>query len=380
MPNSTFATLPFSSSKTVSWIHIGDTHITRDGEQNALDLGRIVDEINALYADGGIDFVFVPGDIADDGSEAAYQVFRKHLDRLQLPWCGIVGDHDVHEESFGNFRKYISEDLQSAFTIGPYRFLRLNAFSVPKPDSFVLDEQQLAWIETELQKVEQAQQQAILLLHCYPSELKQGGTELKKLLQRYPVLLIDMGHTHYNELSNDGTVLYSATRSTGQIEEGPVGYSVTTIDKNTVSWYFVPLGSPSLLAITQPEDARLVTDRTLSHRQTGEIRIHAKVWTAHKPTEVVAHLREEQVPLTSRDGIFWTGRIESESLPTGTHELRVSAKGIAAEVLETRVRVVVGLWAKPAFADGDNENALGAWEERGLLGTQLGPNKNGKKW
>jgi hypothetical protein len=28
----------------------------------------------------------------------------------------------------------------------------------------------------------------------------------------------------------------------------------------------------------------------------------------------------------------------------------------------------------------DQDNALEAWPEHGLLGTQLGPNKNGKKW
>jgi hypothetical protein len=29
-----------------------------------------------------------------------------------------------------------------------------------------------------------------------------------------------MGHTHDNELANDGHIIYAATRSTGQIEEG----------------------------------------------------------------------------------------------------------------------------------------------------------------
>lgn len=127
-----FASLPFPSNRTVSWIHIGDTHLTRPGEQNEIDLGRIVDEINAVYAHKGIDFVFVPGDIADDGSVVAYEAFRKHLDRLQVPWFGIVGDHDVHERNFDNFRKYVAEDLYSSFSIGPYLVLRLNAFSEPR--------------------------------------------------------------------------------------------------------------------------------------------------------------------------------------------------------------------------------------------------------
>ena len=50
MPIPIFDSLPFSPSETVSWIHIGDLHMTRSGEQNEIDLGRIVDEVNEVYA------------------------------------------------------------------------------------------------------------------------------------------------------------------------------------------------------------------------------------------------------------------------------------------------------------------------------------------
>jgi Icc protein len=45
---------------------------------------------------------------------------------------------------------------------------------------------------------------AILLLHYYPSDLKQGGERLRAMVESTAVRLIDMGHTHYNELANDG--------------------------------------------------------------------------------------------------------------------------------------------------------------------------------
>ena len=35
--------------------------------------------------------------------------------------------------------------------------------------------------------------------------------------------------------------------------------------------------------------------------------------------------------------------------------------------------------ANPA-SDHEDRFTIGAWPEHGLLGTQLGPNKNGKKW
>ena len=50
-----------------------------------------------------------------------------------------------------------------------------------------------------------------------------------------------MGHTHYNELSNDGHTLYTATRSTGTDRRGAtVGFSVTNLDNGiVVSWRFI---------------------------------------------------------------------------------------------------------------------------------------------
>ena len=108
MISQTSQLLAANPSRVVSWIHIGDTHITNAREQNAIDLGKIVDEINEVYAHGGIDFVFLPGDIADDGSAVGYCAVRAHLDRLAVPWCAIVGDHDVHERTFANFQTYVA--------------------------------------------------------------------------------------------------------------------------------------------------------------------------------------------------------------------------------------------------------------------------------
>lgn len=371
--------LPLNSYGTVSWIQIGDTHITRAGEQNEADLGKIVDEINEVYAHGGIDFVFLPGDIADNGSGRAYRAVRAHLDRLTLPWCAILGDHDVHEENFDNFQAYIESELYSAFTVGAYRFFRLNAFSQPRPDSFVVDEGQLDWLEEELLRCSAQNMQAVLLLHCYPSDLKQGNLRISELLHKYPVLLVAMGHTHYNEISNDGTVLYSATRSTGQVEEGPVGYSVTSLDKGLVSWHFVRLGSPSLVAITHPADDRLVTARS-DTAASREIEVRAKIWS-HVPIVMArALLNGRDAPLSSVDGFLWSCPLNTIGAEDGLHRLQVIAEDIAGVRLSSDIRITIGPRASRTFSGIDQENQIGAWAERDILGSQLGPNKNGRKW
>ena len=78
----------------ISWIHIGDLHMKKAGEQNHLDLQTIAEQINHTFAPS-VAFAYLPGDVADDGSKESYAVVRQVIDRLQLPWCAILGDHDV---------------------------------------------------------------------------------------------------------------------------------------------------------------------------------------------------------------------------------------------------------------------------------------------
>jgi hypothetical protein len=93
------------------------------------------------------------------------------------------------------------------------------------------------------------------------AHLKRDRTVLQQLLHQYRVAFVDMGHTHYNELANDGTTIFATTRSTGQIEEGPVGFSLASLNHGVVSWRFEPLRSLlPFVMITSPADHCLVTD------------------------------------------------------------------------------------------------------------------------
>jgi Icc protein len=50
------------------------------------------------------------------------------------------------------------------------------------------------------------------------------------------------------------------------------------------------------------------------------------------------------------------------------------------KVASDEIRLAVGQRTERKREERDQDNALEAWPEHGLLGTQLGPNKNGKKW
>ena len=360
----------------VSWVHFGDLHMTKAGERNHLDLAAIVNEVNQAFADS-VSFVYLPGDVADDGSRAAYAVVRGELDRLAVPWCAIIGDHDVHEKSFANFKEAMSEATHYAFTVGETRFLAMNAFDIPEPPSFTVSDAQLRWAEVELQKATQAGQTKILLLHCYPSDLNVGGGEVSRLARDYNVRLIDMGHTHYNEIANNGRTLYSATRSTGQIEEGPVGYSVTNIDGDAVSWRFIELGRLPVAIITSPSDERLLTK--FNDLPPEILKVRAKVWGKTEHLEATVYLGSQPHAMKRvSDSHVWEADLPTPS--KGTYPLKVLFKDAHGEVASDEIRLAIGQRTERKPELRDQDNALEAWPERGLLGTQLGPNKNGKKW
>jgi 3',5'-cyclic-AMP phosphodiesterase len=363
----------------VSWVHIGDLHMDSANGQNYADLLGIVKKINVLFADS-ISFVFLPGDNADHGSAAEYELVRSALDELDVPWCAIVGDHDVHEKSFDHFLRYMSPLTHYAFEVGEILFIALNAFGIPDPGSFTLLSDELEWLEVQLAGLKD-DVRAILFLHCYPSDLKQGGERLREFVAAPQVRLIDMGHTHYNEVSNDGKTLYTATRSTGQIEEGPVGFSVTNMDGDTVSWKFVPLEEESLVKITAPADERFLTESSEQGSLGGSLTIRAKAWGKAELKSMTATMDNQTINLAAVKGSrVWEGTFPL-LLSNGSFALTVTGTAADGRTVQDRIRVRIGPASEPVNrSQRDQDNALEAWPERGLLGTLLGPNKNGKKW
>jgi hypothetical protein len=214
-------------------------------------------------------------------------------------------------------------------------------------------------------------------LHCYPSDLKVGGDEVSRLVREYDVRLVDMGHTHYNEIANNGRTLYSATRSTRQIEEGPVGYSVVNIDDGVVSWRFVELGKLPVAVILSPSDERLLTES--SETAYGMLKVRAKFWGEAEAVEATAYLGGQTLPM-KRIANSQVWEVDVPSPQEGVHPLEVCLRDADGDVATDEIRLAIGQQTERKSEECDQDNALEAWPEHGLLGTQLGPNKNGKKW
>lgn len=361
----------------ISWIHFGDLHMSGREDRNHRDFLFLIEEANRCMR-SGIAFALLPGDNADDAEEDEYQLVQAAVSRCRFPVQAIPGDHDIVTGDLNLFRRYLSDTVYRTLAVDDQRFIFLNSVAEWHPPVFGLGAEQMSWLRNQLSE------QAVVFMHAYPSEHGQDARELRELFRNNRVLLVEMGHTHYNEIANDGATIYVTTRSNGQIEEGPPGFSVTTIDNGVVSWNFKPIGRLPLVQITSPADRRLIIDPSSPAQVVrGAVQVRARVW-GDGVREVTMSLDDGELrSMDLLDECTWTAVWDSPQIADGQHSVTVRAATCDGQTGADRIEVLVsrhGAYQPPPRFPVDYENAVGAWPDKSILGTQLGPNENGRHW
>ena len=365
----------------LAFAHIGDLHLTDAKQRNFTDFLSIVAQIEIECAKV-VDFVVLPGDNADNGLPAQYALAATALKMLTPPLHVIPGDHDMEQGGLDAFYATLGADpLPKALTVRGVRclFLDISGPGGGGPD-FRVGIDQASWIERELREAHQRRETSLVFMHSYPDDLKgEGETEaFNRLISAHDVALVDMGHTHYNELANDGRTIFAATRSTGQIEEGPVGYSIATLDGGIVSWRFKALDDAfPFVIITAPADHRLMRDSGQAVDGSSDVR--ALVFGSRAVESAACRLEDGAwTPMTRAPGErVWTARLPIPAQRLAT--ITVRAVDETGRPGQHTVRAATRAYAPPArVPTGSDAASVGAWPENGIFGTQLGPNRNGK--
>ena len=369
----------------LSWVHIGDLHMDEaNGWQSRDRLAAIVAEINDHVSDAA-DFVYLPGDNANHATVEQYRVITDTLAALRLPYRVIPGDHDFESGDLAHYdAAFPAENRPEAEVIAGHRciFLDIVSAGAGGPD-FRLTMHHRNRLLEELARAEAEGQTPVVFMHAYPGDLAADGEDIARIFADARVAFVDTGHTHYSELLNDGRVVYGATRSTGEIEEGGgrPGFSITTIHGRVPSWRFKETGGEwPFVQIVAPADVRLVTrpaDPTQVPRP-GEVAIVAKVFgTAERPPVLSIDDGPARPMAPTAGSALWTASV---TLDAGLHRVAVSV-GTDRDVVEVLVRGERDIPRRGIpVAPGRDIHSIGAWPAHGLLGTQLGPNKNGRHW
>lgn len=376
-------------ANVVGWIDFGDLHLTTADQQNYTDLQQLIEEANHYLRDQ-LQFAVLPGDNAEHGTASEYALVRRAVDMLRMPLFAIAGDHDLHSGSLDLFRRYLAPHPHYAFSLSGHRLLFLNTMEAGTHKAFAHSGEQLAWARVELESATRVNEECVIFMHYYPSEVATGGGELSALIDEFGVRLVEIGHTHYNELANDGTTIYAATRSTGQIEEGPVGFSITIFDRGVMSWKFHPLGVWPFAMITAPGEAALDTSHR-PHPKAESLLVRARCWGDDAVESGLATLGVDgsctaAMRWNEKDNV-WTAEFETSDLKSGMYRLRVDFRLVggtaATDWIEIRLGEEISLkTATSGFpvSGKDKDFVIQAQPDKGLLGTELGPNKNGHKW
>lgn len=371
-------------ARSITWVHIGDLHLDEaDGWESRDRLAAIVDQIETRLR-GSVDFVYLPGDNANHGTPEQYRVMTDALAALTVPWRIIPGDHDFEPGDLSAYDAAIPpENRPEHEVIADHRciFLDIVSAGAGGPD-FRLTMHDRNRIAEELARASAEQQTPLVFMHAYPGDLAADGETVAQSFVHGHVAFVDTGHTHYNELLNDGFVVYGATRSTGQIEEdrGRAGFAIVTVHDGVPSWRFRAVDAPwPHVQIVSPCDRRLVTRPAdpLQVPRPGNVTVTARVDGAPDNIDVTLEHGSTATPMTRDADGLWRGEV---SLNAGLHALRVNCEH-RSDTIDVLVR---GADAIPKrrlpVAPGQECHAVGAWPIAGIDGAQLGPNKNGGGW
>lgn len=95
------------TAEPLVFLHVGDLHLTKPDARNAADFRAILDQIAIIAPQHLLDFVYLPGDLAENGWACEYAILADALARHpHLPVRLIPGDHDRQQGAMADFQAF----------------------------------------------------------------------------------------------------------------------------------------------------------------------------------------------------------------------------------------------------------------------------------
>ncbi len=313
-----------NSDEPVVFVVPGDLHLTKPGLDNHRTALWMVDEVNRLIRP---DFVQFIGDNAQNAHEEEFQLFGEVRERLLVPSYALVGDHDVHDDpDAGKFRRFVG-DTHGGLSLRGFRCRRLNTLE-HRP--LGLSDEQAHWFRGQVDEALGRGERVVMFQHHYPFKVWEqfdgpGIEAWRQVVQTRRITAIFTGHTHYGQVANDGRNVAIATRSIGDPEGGPPGYTLAYLQGEdlAVTYRSTEEKGPVIL-ITHPREKLLATGH--QHIVCRRDFVSARTWSVAPVTSVRGRVDEgdwfELHPLPPN---CWWHPLAGEKLTKGEHTLDVQA-------------------------------------------------------
>lgn len=193
---------------TVYVVQISDLHLFAKPHQRLLGVDTETSFLQVQKAIAALDplpdLLLLTGDLAQDGSAAAYARLREHLRALPIDTYWLAGNHDrLHNMNSELCAERVHRE--KSFSRENWSFILLNSL-VPGKDSGYLTDGALLWLRQELQRSQAAQNHVLLALHHPPfsvdsdwldqSALQQPERLFQVLDEFDHIRLVIFGHIH----------------------------------------------------------------------------------------------------------------------------------------------------------------------------------------
>jgi hypothetical protein len=209
-----------------------------------------------------------------------------------------------------------------------------------------LSPEQVSWFRYQVDSAVARGERTVVFQHHYPFQIWEdfagpGIDAWREIVVTRPITAIFAGHTHYGQVANDGHNVMIATRSIGDPEGGPPGYSIVFLqgDDLAVTYRSVADRGPVVL-VTHPRDVLLAMRGR--HVVSGPDHCRVRCWSTLAITAVTGRLNEgAPFELGSTAQGEWEGPLPGDRLPKGENRLVVEATDAEGGVGQAELRIMV---------------------------------------
>ncbi|MCE2523225.1 MAG: metallophosphoesterase [Rhodobacteraceae bacterium] len=253
------------------FVVVSDLHFVPDGMlSHSIDtverFREAVIHINEFNRDA--EFCIVAGDLADQGETAAYERLSLELEKLQIPFFLVVGNHDSHENFAGVFGDLTNSEtgfMDRCIDVHGQRIIILDSVMVGEHAGW-LGEAQLSWLKGRLDGA--ANMPVIVVLHHNITDLMVSNDEIR-LRNNGPLLDVLSGHPDIRHVISGHVHLTSSGTCSGipftTISGCHYNIAPRRHDKEPRSPRFD--GPGQYAVVWSGKDATVVLAEDFSHRQ-----------------------------------------------------------------------------------------------------------------